>query len=279
MRRLATLLVLGSACTADVDIISEDNNSTSGTSITEARGLSGCKGQASSSIPSNGQYVITTFASPGGAQMSCGGYADGVSWYAASRQRYGCGSHIRVTANGKCVVLRTDDYGPDVCVENAATMPIIDASPAATQYLFGVKGAGWSDHRVVTVEEVSTSEPLGPCSSSTSTPPGSGGGGTCNSSTLDRDVDDGTCVQAASDGEWYQCSAGAWVYKSSSYGCTAAYGWCSSATLGYDVPPRTCLQSASTSIWYQCNGMTWTTPVDVYGEMGPIGACSSMYPL
>ena len=49
------------------------------------------------------------------------------SWYyAASRQRFGCGAHVKVEANGKCVVVETDDYGPDVCVENAAHMPIIN---------------------------------------------------------------------------------------------------------------------------------------------------------
>ena len=95
--------------------------------------------------------------------MSCGGYANGTGWYAASRQRYGCGAHVKVQANGKCVVLATDDYGPDVCVENAAGRPIIDVSPLASKALFGVSGAGWSDRSVVTVNKVATTTPLGPC--------------------------------------------------------------------------------------------------------------------
>lgn len=275
---LASLLL--TACTADVEILSEDEDATEGASITTiGRGLTGCHGQASSAIPADGRYVITTFGGPGDHQpMSCGGYADGTGWYAASRQRYGCGSHVKVQANGKCVVLKTDDYGPDVCVENAVNMPIIDVSPRASQALFGVSGAGWSDRLIVTVEEVSTSVPLGPCTSG-----GGGGGGTstsCASATLDRDVAAGTCVQAAGDGAWYQCDSGAWVAKSSTAGCVGTtYAWCASATLGRNVPPRSCVQSASSSIWYQCNGQGWVKPVSTASQSGPIGDCAQWHPL
>ena len=239
---IASLVAATAACTANVDITTEDSDSTSGTSIGITDHLSGCHGHASTSIPSDGQYVMTTFG--GGADdqpMSCGGYADGSGWYAASRQRYGCGAHLQVEANGKCVVLEAQDYGPDVCVENAANMPILDMSPRASRALYGVSGAGWSDHLVVSVTEVPSSTPLGPCQASDGG--GGGGGGTgmsCSSATLDRDVDDGTCVQAASDGVWYQCNNGNWDAKSSSSGCATAYGWCDSATLGESVPPRTC---------------------------------------
>ena len=63
--------------------------------------------KASTTIPANRKYTLTTFGGPGDHQsMSCGGYADGTTWYAASRQRYGCGSEAaRSTANGKCVVV------------------------------------------------------------------------------------------------------------------------------------------------------------------------------
>lgn len=289
---VAFVLLLGSACTAEVDIITEDTNATAGASVTTtARGITGCRGQASNAIPADGRYVITTFGGPGDhQQMSCGGYANGTGWYAASRQRYGCGSHVKLTANGKCVVLATDDYGPDVCVETAARMPIIDVSPKASQVLFGTSGAGWSDHMVVTVEEVSTSTPVGLCSTSTGTGgdtgmgTGSGGGtttsaATCSSATLDRDVADGTCVQSATDGGMYKCTAGEFLATTSTAGCTDTYRYCSSATLGTSVPPRTCVQAASNSAWYQCNGQGWVTPVDVAGEQGPIGACSTMHPL
>ena len=293
MKTLALLLLTATAaCTADVDIITEDTDATPGVSIgTTAKSLSGCHGQASSTIPTSGNYVITTFGGGSDTQpMSCGGLANGTGYYAASRQRYGCGAHIKVQANGKCVVLATNDYGPDVCVENAAHSPIIDVSPAASKILFGVSGAGWSDHLSVNVEEVPTSTPLGPCTAGGGTSGGgTSGGGTsgggpstgmsCASSTLDRDVEDGVCVQSASDAQWYECDNGTWTAKASSAGCAQAFGFCSSATLGRDVPARTCVQAASNSQWYQCNGQGWVTPVSTSAKSGPIGDCATWNPL
>jgi hypothetical protein len=289
----ASLAAATAACTANVDI-TEDQNATSGTSIaTPEPYLSGCHGHAATSIPSDGRYVMTTFG--GGADdqpMSCGGYANGTGWYTADRQRYGCGAHLQVEANGNCVVLEAQDYGPDACVESAAHMPVLDMSPRASKALYGVSGAGWSDHLVVNVTEVDSSTPLGPCtatgggggggSGSGSGSDGGGGattGASCSSATLGRDVDDGTCVQSASDSAWYQCSNGSWVADSSQAGCTQSYGFCSSATLGKDVPAGTCVQSASSRNWFQCNGQGWVTPVDTSAETGPIGACSSWNPL
>jgi hypothetical protein len=272
------VLLLG-ACTIGE---SEDENATSGVSVTIDQHLSGCHGQASSSIPSSGSFVLTTFGGPGDHQsMSCGGFADGTGWYAASRQRYGCGAHIKIEANGKCVVVETDDYGPDVCVENAAGSPIIDASPRVSQALFGESGAGWSDHMKVTVTQVAAGTPVGPCATGGGGGGGGGGGTTgaaCNCATLARDVPDGTCVQSATDADWYTCTNGAWVARASASGCASAYGWCTSATLGEDVPPRTCVQSGSSGIWYQCNGQTWASPVSTSAETGPLGACSSWHP-
>jgi GH25 family lysozyme M1 (1,4-beta-N-acetylmuramidase) len=102
---------------------------------------------------------------------------------------------------------------------------------------------------------------------------------TCSSATLDRDVPDGTCVQAASDGNWYGCSNGMWVSRSSSSGCADAYAWCSSATLGHTVAPRTCVQAASDQVWYQCTGKAWETPVNTSTHTGPAGTCSSSHAL
>lgn len=277
-----SLAVSTAACTASVDIY-EDQGATSGASIvTVSPDLSGCHGHAATTIPSDGRYVMTTFG--GGADdqpMSCGGYADGTGWYTADRQRYGCGAHLQVQANGNCVVLEAQDYGPDQCVETAAHMPVLDMSPRASKALYGVSGAGWSDHLVVTVTEVDASTPLGPCQATGGG--GGGGGGTtgasCSSATLDRDVDDGTCVQSASDSTWYQCDNGSWVATSSTASCSASYGFCSSATLGKNVPARTCVQSASSGDWFQCNGQGWVTPVDTAAESGPLGSCSSWNPL
>jgi len=167
-----------------------------------------------SSAPSSGEYYLTSFGftSSDDGIMSCGEYTKNGSWYyAASRQRFGCGSRIQIEANGKCVVAETDDYGPDVCVENAAGRPIIDASPLVSEHLFGVKSAGWSDRYAIHVTQVSDSTPLGPCDSNTTTqPPPQQSDVTCYSHTLGQDEPEGTCVQSASDQIWYQCTASGW---------------------------------------------------------------------
>jgi hypothetical protein len=129
-------------------------------------GLSGCHGKAASTIPASGSYYLTSFGfSPDDdGLMSCGEKTLHGSWYyAASRQRYGCGAHIRIEANGKCVVAETDDYGPDVCVESAAGRPIIDASPLVSVHLFGTRSAGYSDRFAIQVTAVAKTTPLGPC--------------------------------------------------------------------------------------------------------------------
>lgn len=257
-------------------MVGEDEafNATPGASVGNTLRLKGCKGKASSSIPANGKYVITTFGGPGDHQsMSCGGFANGTTWYAASRQRYGCGAKLKVEANGKCAVVAALDYGPDVCVETAAGAPIIDVSPLVGKELFGEAGLGYSDQKKVIVTEVDASTPLGKCTSDPGMPPPMTAT-TCMSTTLDREVDAGTCVQAE-DAKWYQCTAGAFVAKSSTSGCTTKFAWCDSATLGKKVQPRTCVQAASDSKWYQCNGQTWVTPVDTATQMGPLGACST----
>ncbi|HEX7666302.1 MAG TPA: hypothetical protein VF407_17370 [Polyangiaceae bacterium] len=158
---LVPALCLVAACSAATEDAAPDD----GLSSSADQDLKGCKGKASSSVPSNDVYDLTSFGGPGESGiMSCGDYTKNGSWYyAASRQRYGCGAHVKVEANGKCVVVQTDDYGPDVCVENAAGRPILDASPLVSKYLFGTSSAGWSDGYKVTVTEVSKSTKLGPC--------------------------------------------------------------------------------------------------------------------
>jgi hypothetical protein len=275
MRYLCLLLVAG--CGGEVD---------GGMSVSRTEeGLSGCHGTASSAVPADGNYYLTSFGftpSDDGL-MSCGTKTLHGSWYyAASRQRFGCGAHIQITANGKCVVAKTDDYGPDVCVERAAGRPIIDASPLVSEHLFGTQSAGWSDRFPIHVEEVSASTPLGPCdgaapapSNPPSNPPPTSGSTNCHSATLDKDVPSGTCVQSQSDAAWYHCSDGAWLAGES--GCSSTYAWCHSATLGKDVAPRTCVQSRSDSVWYQCTASGWATPVA--NGAGPLGNCAAEYSL
>ena len=277
-----------SACTTDVEVDSpfEDEGATEGASVAVPIELTGCHAQASSAIPADHTYVMTTFGGPGDQQsMSCGGHADGTWYYAASRQRYGCGARVAIRGNGRCIVAQTDDYGPDVCVERAANRPIIDVSPAVSRALFGTSGMGWSDRVTVTVEEVARSTPLGACPATPpppppppppGEPPPPPPSGLCSSATLARDVPEGTCVRPAS-GNLYICAAGQWLGHASTSGCAAVFDWCQSATLGIGVPARTCVQSAATGNWYQCNGSGWVRPASA--ASGPIGGCSTAYPL
>ena len=193
-----------------------------------AQDLSGCHGRASSSQSASGDYGLTSFGGGSDTQsMACGGTADGTWYYAASSQRFGCGARLQVEANGACVVVATEDYGPDVCVERAAGRAILDASPLVAEALFGASSAGWSDGLVVHVTEVSRSTPLGACSGGSSGGGGSGGGGSsggCWSHTLGAQVPENACVQSASDSNWYQCAAGQWVDRwSDPNACVAEY--------------------------------------------------------
>jgi hypothetical protein len=106
-------------------------------------------------------------------------------------------------------------------------------------------------------------------------PPPTPTGSSCRSATLDENVPTGTCVQAASDANWYHCDNGTWVAGET--GCTKSYAYCHSATLGTDVPVRTCVQARSDSQWYQCTGGGWEQPVS--NGAGPAGSCSSMHNL
>jgi hypothetical protein len=270
-------LVLVGTCAAAV--IGCGGEIDSGVSVSQTQeGLSGCAGKASSTIPSSGNYYLTSFGfSPSDdGLMSCGQKTLHGSWYyAASRQRYGCGAHIQIEANGKCAVAETDDYGPDVCVENAAGRPIIDASPLVSQYLFGTKSAGWSDRFPVHVTLVAKTTALGPCNGQPPPPPPSPTPASCSSATLDRSVASGTCVQSASNGAWYTCNDGTWIAGATN--CTIRYAWCHSDTLGRDLPARTCVESRFDGVWYQCGASGWTTPVT--NGAGPVGTCSAEYSL
>ncbi len=113
---------------------------------------------AVSTIPSDNGYYLTTFT---GGTMSCGGQANGVDLYIADRQRFGCGTRVRVTnpQNNKSCVTFVGDTGPNICVEEAAKKPVIDASPAVAEALFGRNSSGWSDHAAVVATV--TTDPLG----------------------------------------------------------------------------------------------------------------------
>jgi len=254
---LVAALWVGSGCGAPVD-----------PTVGEENPASFNFGGTYSTIPSNGNYYLTSFgysANDDGI-MYCGEYTKTGSWfYAADAQRYNCGTRIAITnpATGKCAVAETDDVGPASWVEDAVHMPILDASPQVSMYLFGVKGAGNTDKLLVHVATVPASTPLGAGNC-----PGGGGSTSCYSATMAATEPQYTCVQSATDQLWYTCIAGAWVAGTAS--CNDGLHWCS--TSSGSVKPRFC-QQGTDGVWRQCTGYSMQPPVTNWA--GPAGACSN----
>jgi hypothetical protein len=132
---------------------------------------------ASRTIPSDNQYYLTEFGGGSDTQsLACGnanGIADGSWYYMADSWRWPCGSKVQIQnpANGLSVVCQVADVGPNICVEQAAGKPVIDASPLASHYLFG-RSVGYSDHKLVVAAQVDSSTPLGPTDSPLNLPAG-----------------------------------------------------------------------------------------------------------
>ena len=144
----------------------------------EAQGSSRSKVSLNSEA-TEGTYFLTTFGGPDDSgdngQLACGGRSDPNSsdvhqkYYAAAKQRFGCGTHIKLEAAGNCIVLETTDAGPAAWVEDKAGGPVIDATPLAAQELFGAASFGWSDRKAVQLSVVDASVPLGPCTGGATT--------------------------------------------------------------------------------------------------------------
>jgi MYXO-CTERM domain-containing protein len=157
-----------------------------------------------------GKFFLTTFGGPedsgDNGQLACGGTSNPTSsnphqrYYAAAKQRFGCGTHIRVEANGKCIILETTDTGPAAWVEDKAGGPVLDATPLAAQTLFGADSFGWSDRKAVNLTIADASSQLGPCDGSTDNggsttkpdPTGTGGDDDDSTTTPGGDDDDST---------------------------------------------------------------------------------------
>jgi hypothetical protein len=99
-------------------------------------------------IPSNNLYYLTSFD---GSSCSCGPCYSHGNYFAADRQRFGCGASLNVCRSGTCVKVAVTDYGPSCFVENDAGGPVLDASPYVCQALTGGSSCGWSDHFSVSV--------------------------------------------------------------------------------------------------------------------------------
>jgi len=111
--------------------------------------------------PSNNLYYLTSFD---GTSCSCGSCHQYGNFFAADRQRFSCGATLHVCRGTKCVTVRVTDYGPSCFVETNAGGPVLDASPAVCQSLFGSSSCGWSDHYSVSVVVAVDGSPLGPFS-------------------------------------------------------------------------------------------------------------------
>jgi hypothetical protein len=163
VRRFIGLAFLVSSCGVEAPQLGTREE---GLTICDGGQCFACNGNMSTQQPADGRYVMTTFGGGSDTQsVACGGrLADGMWYYAADRQRFGCGTHLKVEnpANGACVILQVADAGPDICVEQAAAKPVLDVSPLASQHLFGTSGSGWSDGRIVHVT-VTSEATLGPC--------------------------------------------------------------------------------------------------------------------
>lgn len=118
-------------------------------------------------------YVLTSYGGPGdpGANgtPACGGKkVDGSWYYSTGAYSFGCGSKLRLRANGKCVVVKVVDNGPAEWVETKAknkcggTGYVIDASPLVSKHLYGTSSAGWSDCFAIEVTPIDSSAPTGP---------------------------------------------------------------------------------------------------------------------
>ena len=119
-------------------------------------------------IPLDQAYEMTTFGGPGDeqpTQCEAAPDADGTWFYAANRQRFGCGQRARLVDldRKRCAIVEVADLGPNICVEEASGQPTWDVSPLVTKHLFGASQAGWSEHRKVIGAPVDASNPLGPC--------------------------------------------------------------------------------------------------------------------
>lgn len=148
-------------------------------------GKGNCAALSYSDIPANNTYYLTSYGGGNETQkQSCPGMAmaDGTWAYIADLARFGCGTKVKIEANGKSCITQVADCGPNRCVEEAAAynscnshFPIIDASPLITTYLFGSASAGWSDKFTVKATVVGASTAIG-C------PGGDAGGGEGGSS-------------------------------------------------------------------------------------------------
>lgn len=149
-----------------------------------------CDGSTGTTPLASGEYVATSFgcsvlkdgtviSDPGDncipacfnqlkASGVCSSNASGatcekqINWYAADRDRFGCGTKLKVTepSSGRSAIVMVIDAGPACWVEQQAQTGVVDLSYRATEHLFGGQ-VGVSEKQMVEVEVVSADTPLG----------------------------------------------------------------------------------------------------------------------
>ncbi len=150
-----------------------------------------CDGTTGTTQLASGEYVATSFgcsvledgsviSDPGDncipacfnflkSEGICASNASGptcekqINWYAADRDRFGCGTKLRVTepSSGNSAVVMVIDAGPACWVEQEVDTGVLDLSYRATEHLFGGQ-VGFAEKEMVEVEVVSADTPLGP---------------------------------------------------------------------------------------------------------------------
>ena len=142
-------LVWVTGCYGSDDALTEAEGSGAGVSSTVVSELTvgghycPTRGEiAGRTIPSDNTYFITSFGGGVDTQrMACTGIADGRWMYIADSWRFGCRARVRVTnpRTGRWCIAQVADVGPNICVEQAAGRPIIDASPVITRPFRAIK--------------------------------------------------------------------------------------------------------------------------------------------
>lgn len=165
----------------------------------QAAGVIGNLMQESSVNPSSVQYG----GGPGRgiAQWSVGGrwdssYHDNVTWYANAHglSRWSLNTQLQF------IWYELTTYGYGLSSLRAATT--ITQAVLAFQNKYEICGTCASSQRIVYAQRALAAYGGGS---------GSGNGASCYSNTLGTEQPHNACVQSRFDGDWYQCSNGAWV--------------------------------------------------------------------
>lgn len=126
----------------------------------------GCKSGCCTTIPSDGNYYLTSFCDSSTAcGQSCGNCQ---GWYATSAIRFRCNAQLKCCRGNDCVTLKVIDSGPGCWVEEKVGRAIIDASYSTCKHFTGGSSCGWSDRISINCKKITTDammpdDMLGPC--------------------------------------------------------------------------------------------------------------------